>query len=459
MAKESQRQRKNETQNQMMVLSDEQQKAFDHYQLGENVFITGPGGSGKSELIRSIIRDATERGKTAQVCALTGTAAVLLECNAKTIHSWGGIGLANGDIMAVANRVNRSKYKKKNWKAVDLLIVDEVSMMSCKLFELLEVTARLVRKNTNPFGGIQVIFTGDFYQLPPVGSEDEPDTCKFCFESPLWKSIFTQEIQLKTIFRQDDNDYKKILNQIRVGRITKSTVEKLKKFVGRESEEGETILPTILYPTRKKVERINSASLKELKGDEFVYDFSVVPESDMTLSEKQKQMLALFSQEQKDRELKYMVDNVNFEKKLVLKEGAQVMCVVNLDMDSDKPICNGSQGVIVRIEADRMPIVRFKNGAEKKIEMNVWQSETIPSVAIKQLPLILAWAITIHKSQGASLDMAEIDVGSGIFECGQTYVALSRIRSMDGLYLKSFDPAKIIINKKVRDFYEALSAV
>ena len=249
------------------------------------------------------------------------------------------------------------------------------------------------------------------------------------------------------------------MNQIRVGRITKSTVEKLKKLVGRQSEQGETILPTVLYPTRKKVERINSASLKELKGDEIVYDFSVVPDSDMTLSEKQKQMLALFTQEQKDRELKYMVDNVNFEKKLVLKEGAQVMCVVNLDMDSDKPICNGSQGVIVRIDVDRMPIVRFKNGAEKKIEMNVWQSETIPSVAIKQLPLILAWAITIHKSQGASLDMAEIDVGSGIFECGQTYVALSRIKSMNGLFLKSFDPAKIIINKKVRAFYEALSAV
>ena len=109
------------------------------------------------------------------------------------------------------------------------------------------------------------------------------------------------DFQLKTIFRQDDNDYKKILNQIRVGRITKSTVEKLKKLVGRQSEQGETILPTVLYPTRKKVERINSASLKELKGDEIVYDFSVVPDSDMTLSEKQKQMLALFTQEQKDK--------------------------------------------------------------------------------------------------------------------------------------------------------------
>jgi ATP-dependent DNA helicase PIF1 len=439
-------------------LSFQQQEAFDSYQLGENIFITGPGGSGKSALIREIIRDARERGKSAQVCAMTGTAAVLLQCNAKTIHSWGGIGLANGEKLAVANKVNKSRFKKKNWKMVDLLIVDEVSMMSVKIFELLEMTARLCRKNTKPFGGIQVIFTGDFYQLPPVGNDGEPETVKFCFESPIWKNIFTRQIQLKQIFRQDDPIYKKILNQIRIGRITKSTVETLNKYVGRKVGTGEKILPTVLYPTKRKVEAINSASLNGLKGDEVVFDSSMATRDEMPYNDKRADAMAeLFSQEQKDREYKYMVDNVNFEKRLVLKEGAQVMCVVNMDMDSATPICNGSQGVVVRFEADNLPIVRFKNGAECKIMPHVWQSETIPSVGIKQIPLILSWAITIHKSQGASLDMAEIDVGSGIFECGQTYVALSRLRSIDGLYLKSFDPSKIIINLKVREFYKILT--
>lgn len=441
-----------------ITLSERQQEAFDQYRLGENIFITGPGGSGKSALIRLIVKDALERGKNAQVCALTGTAAVLLECNAKTVHSWGGIGLANGERMAVANRVNKSRFKKRNWKTVDLLIVDEVSMMSCKLFEILEITARLCRKNPKPFGGIQVIFTGDFYQLPPVGNEDEPDTCKFCFESTLWDDIFSHQIQLKTIFRQEDNDYKRILNQIRVGRITKSTVTKLNSLVGRKVDSSETILPTILYPTRRKVDAINTSSLLALKGDEYVYDYCVAEQKDLNVTESMLSMLTMFSQEQKDRELQYMVDNVNFEKRLVLKEGSQVMCVANIDLDSNTPICNGSQGIVERFDPqDKMPIVRFKNGAIRKMGQHIWQSETIPTIGIKQVPLILAWAITIHKSQGASLDTAEIDVGGGIFECGQTYVALSRLRSMEGLYLKSFDPAKIIIHKKVREFYEILN--
>jgi ATP-dependent DNA helicase PIF1 len=377
-----------------ITLSERQQEAFDQYRLGENIFITGPGGSGKSALIRLIIKDALERGKNAQVCALTGTAAVLLECNAKTVHSWGGIGLANGERMAVANRVNKNRFKKRNWKTVDLLIVDEVSMMSCKLFEILEITARLCRKNPKPFGGIQV----------------------------------------------------------------KSTVTKLNSLVGRKVDSSETILPTILYPTRRKVDAINTSSLLALKGDEYVYDYCVAEQKDLNVTESMLSMLTMFSQEQKDRELQYMVDNVNFEKRLVLKEGSQVMCVANIDLDSNTPICNGSQGIIERFDPqDKMPIVRFKNGAIRKMGQHIWQSETIPTIGIKQVPLILAWAITIHKSQGASLDTAEIDVGGGIFECGQTYVALSRLRSMEGLYLKSFDPAKIIIHKKVREFYENLN--
>jgi ATP-dependent DNA helicase PIF1 len=150
-----------------------------------------------------------------------------------------------------------------------------------------------------------------------------------------------------------------------------------------------------------------------------------------------------------------MVDNINFENTVRLKVGAQVMCIANLDLDGPYPICNGSRGIVKSFGATGLPIVEFKNGAILEIGHHKWQSETIPSVAVKQIPLILAWAITIHKSQGASLDMAEIDVGHNIFECGQTYVALSRVKSLDGLYLKSFDPTRILINKKVRDFYES----
>ena len=436
-------------------LSDSQEEAFAAYKQGKNIFITGPGGSGKSALIGHIVSDAKEKGKQVQVCALTGTAAVLLQCNAKTIHSWGGIGLANGDNMAVANRVNKSRYKKKNWKVVDLLIVDEVSMMSKKLFELLDVTAKLCRKSSASFGGIQVIFTGDFFQLPPVGNRDEPETSQFCFESPIWHEVFDKQIALTKIFRQDDASYIKILNQIRIGKITKSTIERLKQFVGRQVEEGEEILPTILYPTRKKVDEINMRSLAALPGDEVEFDYQFCKRDELNLTADQVYLSTMASSEQVEHEKKYIVTNINFDHKVRLKVGAQVMCIANINLDSSHPICNGSRGVVHSFGATGFPIVAFKNGAILEMTPHNWQSETIPTIAVKQIPLILAWAVTIHKSQGASLDMAEIDVGNNIFECGQTYVALSRVKSLDGLYLKSFNPSRILINKKVRDFYES----
>lgn len=440
-----------------MELSLSQQKAFMKYKTGESVFITGPGGSGKSALISYMVKDAEEHGKRVQVCALTGTAAVLLNCNAKTIHSWAGIGLGNGDNQAIANKVNGSKYKKKNWRSVDLLIIDEVSMMSVKLFELLNMTGKLCRRSPRYFGGIQVIFTGDFFQLPPVGTLNIPETYQFCFESSLWNDIFTSQIQLTEIFRQTDSKYVKCLNQIRIGRLTKSTVECLRSYVGRVVEEGENILPTLLFPTRKRVEDINQKSLNALAGEEHYFNYQISKQNEFNLSESELVNASMFSSEQIDYEINYMVDNINFENNLTLKVGSQVMCIANLDMESSNPICNGSRGIVSEFDMNGFPVVVFKNGVTKKMGYHMWQSESISTVGIKQIPLILAWAITIHKSQGASLDLAEIDIGRGIFECGQTYVALSRVKSLDGLYLKSFDPSKIMIHKKVQDFYESLT--
>ena len=147
-----------------------------------------------------------------------------------------------------------------------------------------------------------------------------------------------------------------------------------------------------------------------------------------------------------------MLKNLNCSEDLTIKIGSQVMCIINLDMDSSTPICNGSQGVIIKMD-NGIPLVKFNNGSIRKMCYHVWESENIPGVGIAQIPLILSWAITIHKSQGVTLDMAEIDIGSGIFECGQSYVALSRVKNLEGLYLKSFDPTKITINKKVHKFY------
>ena len=177
----------------MMNYSVEQINAFTAYTQGSNIFITGPGGTGKTALIKYIHKDAIRKGFNIQVCALTGCAAVLLECKAKTLHSWAGIGLGTSSLDQLITKIMKNRYAKDNWKNTDILVVDEVSMMSQKLFELLDAIGKTVRKNSRPFGGIQLIFSGDFYQLPPVGNKNEPDTMKFCFESEFWNETFKKD--------------------------------------------------------------------------------------------------------------------------------------------------------------------------------------------------------------------------------------------------------------------------
>jgi ATP-dependent DNA helicase PIF1 len=189
-----------------MELSKEQQIAFDKYIQGHNIFITGPGGAGKSALIRLINKHATSKFKNIQITALTGCAAVLLNSKAKTLHSWSGIGLGNGTTEQLVTKIKKNKFAKSAWRGTDILVIDEVSMLSLKLFNILNEIGKAVRGNLAPFGGIQLIFSGDFFQLPPVGDKEDPDTQRFCFESDDWNSAFHRDsqIQLVKIFRQTD---------------------------------------------------------------------------------------------------------------------------------------------------------------------------------------------------------------------------------------------------------------
>ena len=165
------------------ILSEEQQFIIEKFKLGENIFITGPGGTGKSFLIKHLFNLANDMSKKIKVCALTGCAAILLECNATTLHSFSGIGLAKKHINEVVDNVVSSKKKRKNWNNLDILIIDEVSMLSLKLLLIIDMIARRVTKKRElPFGGIQIVFSGDFYQLPPVG-DDDVESCQFCFEN------------------------------------------------------------------------------------------------------------------------------------------------------------------------------------------------------------------------------------------------------------------------------------
>ena len=441
-----------------MELSREQQIAFDKYVQGHNIFITGPGGAGKSELIRLIYKHAYSHFKDIHVTALTGCASILLNCKAKTLHSWAGNGLGNSTVEQLIFKIKKNKFLKAIWKGTDILVVDEVSMLSLKLFNILNDIGKAIRGNLKPFGGIQLIFSGDFYQLPPVGDILDPDSQRFCFESDDWNSVFNRncQIELKKIFRQTDEIYSTILNQIREGKIKRRSNDILLEYVGREISSELVAEPTKLYPTKNKVEQINFTKMTELKGEEKEYKMKYI--RDIEMSKGEKEIRSQFTDKDIQLELDFLAGNLRCDKEMKIKIGANVMCIINIKSEQgDILICNGSQGVVKCFcEITGCPKVKYNNGVEMVMTRFIWESDKIPGIGISQIPLILSWALTIHKSQGATLDAAEIDIGSGIFECGQTYVALSRVKSLNGLYLTSFDAKRIRIHKKVKEFYESL---
>jgi len=471
------------------ILSEDQQNIFNSYKCRENIFITGPGGCGKTFLIKKIVSDALENKKTISVTALTGCASILLGKNAKTIHSWAGIGIANNDDDIIVTRIEMNKFKKRNWQKTEILIIDEVSMMSKRLFNLLDNIGKKIRKSTKPFGGIQVILCGDFYQLPPVGNEGDPDSFKFCFQSELWDETFDSQYILDKTYRQTDEDYISNLNQIREGKLSSHYYNILKKRVNVKCEHETLIKPVILHATKKNVDIVNQNEMEKIKSEENKIRYRInllIPEiiemkemleinnieSEMYDNENILQKINYLEEnglltkinskinhnspkyptvKQLIQAITFIQKNTNFQVERTYKIGAQVMCTKNIDLECG--IYNGSVGIIKDIK-ENMIFVRFNNGYEKWISYHPTQIESLPQVEFQQIPLILAWGITIHKSQGATLDYAEIDVGSSIFAEGQTYVALSRVRSLNGLFLKSLDKQKIKVNSDVIKFYQ-----
>jgi ATP-dependent DNA helicase PIF1 len=449
------------------TLSPEQNFAFEKFKRNENLFITGPGGTGKTKLIKHLVADTKLTGRKLQVCALTGCAAVLLNCNARTIHSWSGIRLAKGDRDKIIESVIKNRRSVQAWKSVNTLIVDEISMMSKKIFEILDEIGKRVRRCSAPFGGIQVIFTGDFFQLPPVGTEDDKDSDAFCFESPLWIQTFKPEnhIALTTIFRQKDPTFINILSQVRRGQLDKESVKILKTHVNRpyDSTKYNGLVPTKLFPIRSKVDYVNSMMFSKIDEDEYEFEHSVLTgckthcESGKAISAEHLLKCARMTQQEKEYEIENLLNNTPCARILRLKKGSSVLCTVNLDMDNE--ICNGSQGLILDIfekDTTTIIVVKFSNGHIKHIAPHLWQSEEYPTIAVKQYPLCLAWALTIHKIQGATLALAEVDIGESIFEYGQTYVALSRVQTLDGLYLSAFNSERIRANPRVIAFYDTI---
>lgn len=464
------------------TLSLEQKYAFAKFAKGENVFVTGPGGTGKTCLIQFMVEYMNSIGKPHQVCALTGCAATLLNCKAKTIHSWSGVRLAKGNPEDIIRRVIRNKCHTKSWRGIEVLIVDEVSMMSSKMIDLLDQIGRAIRKqNASPFGGLQLVFTGDFFQLPPIPDYDDPSSGEFCFQHPKWGKTFKPEncIELKTFFRQTDPAYISVLQEVRRGSISPQNVELLQTRLmrGRVTETQNGVLPTKIFPVRAKVENINATSYSKLEGEERVYHFGVTTKSKThidngaILSSAELEHCAQLSPEQLSTEVDNLIASLFTEKTVRLKIGTLVMCTANIDVD--RGICNGSQGIVVGYAESVsailpedlirkntiVPLVKFANGVTMKVAPHQRQSEEFPCIIVSQIPLCLAWALTIHKIQGATLDMAEMDIGRSIFAAGQSYVALSRVKTLEGLYLSEFNATKIKANPLVVEFYDSFPQI
>lgn len=439
----------------MDSLNEDQRIVFDSYLNNENIMITGAGGCGKSHIIKVIVNDARKKNKNVEVTALTGCAAVLLNCGAKTIHSWGGIGLGitmYRNIDKIIRNIYYDKNKKERWLNTDILIIDEVSMMSVELFELLDSIGKRIRRNKNPFGGIQIIFSGDFYQLCPIGNNDRIDSGKYCFESERWNDSFDCQILLNNSYRHNDEQLVNILKEIREGNVSKKTSKILRsRIIDIENIKPNVIngnhktYPIHLMAKKKDVERINEYYLNKIEFGCHSFKY-IVKKSEKIVDDNNE----IVNNNQIDNEIKYLLSNSLIEEELKLKIGSQVMCISNLDIENG--ICNGSTGIIVGF-TDIGPKVKFNN-MELIISRQVWKSDLYKNLSIEQYPLILAWSVTIHKCQGATIDKGYLDIGNTIFTEGQTYVALSRIRNIDGIYLKSFDPSKVKANVKVKEYYD-----
>ena len=415
-------------------LNEEQQTVLNMVKEKKNIFITGPGGVGKTFLINRIVDEMECAGKIVAITSLTGLSALLIGKKARTIHSWSGLGIGNKSAMSYFEFIRKCLPKKREaWRTTDILIIDEISMMSDEYFDKLDEVGRLMRWRHNaPFGGIQILCFGDFLQLPPINSN-------FVFESPKWNQALDCVIFLNTVYRQTDPVFQNMLNEIRYGIVSKETDTLLKSRLNLDFSKEE-IQPTKIFTRKLMVEEVNKSSLDKIEGEIFTY--KMVTKGKVS-SEAIKNALAKMDQ------------NAPYVPELHLKVGAQVMLIVNTDIESG--LVNGKLGIVVECKFDSV-FVRFKgNSFPTLVKYHNWVLEDYESVYRSQIPLILSYAITTHKAQGATLDSAYIDIGLSVFEYGQAYVALSRVKSLDSLYLHSYNKSAIRAHPKVIEYYESLT--
>ena len=396
-------------------MNEKQLEAFNVVKNKQNLFLSGSAGTGKSFTIKKIVEYLENHNINYGLTALTGCAASLI--NGQTIHSYLLLGI-DKTLKDIYNDLSK-KYiaKLKSLRSLNTLIIDEVSMMSNELIELIDELFKMIKSNILPFGGIQVILVGDFHQLPPIKGN-------YCFTSATWDALNMNNIILTDLIRQkDDLVLQEILEELRNGKISDETFETLKSL--NKTEFLGDVKPTKLFPVNTNVDKINNKEFQKL----------------VKINDGNTTMYKALSN--------YKVDNIEtFNVCLTLN--AQIMVIRNISVENH--LVNGTRGVVIGL-LDKCVIIKDINNNIHHINYYTDLNKNKKNY-ISFMPLKLAYAISIHKSQGSSIDCLELDLGNDIFVSGQTYTALSRATNINNIKIINIEKTSFFVNKKIIDFYK-----
>lgn len=398
-----------------------QEDALNILKLGHSVFLTGGAGSGKTYVLNQYIKWLKSHVISTAVTASTGIAATHI--GGVTIHSWSGIGIKDRLSEYDIDELEQKKALYTRYKSTQVLIIDEISMLHAQRLDMVDLVARIIRKDERPFGGMQVVFCGDFFQLPPVSKNKNIEIKDFAFNAKVWKKMNPVVCYLTTEYRHTGDSLSLLLRDMRSGIFQdhhkKTLLASTKKSVAHTTH-------TKLFTHNEDVDRINDAEYSLIEGDEKVFEMTTKGKSNLVDS---------------------LMQNCLAPEILKLKVGTRVMFVKN---DQGKRYNNGTLGIVSKFTNLNVPIVKTVTGEEITVTQDVWRIEEDGKIKaeIKQLPLRYAWAITVHKSQGMTLDAAQIDL-SKTFTFGMGYVALSRVRTIDGVELLGFHDDAFLMHPEI----------